>query len=96
MTQVWDRHSIKAEVNRRGKTLTQLAVEGGAWKSACREAMVHPCRTGELLIARFLGVPRATLWPERTRIRVRRLRCQTRPLTASPNASEIPDHSAAA
>lgn len=93
---VWDRYSIKAEVHRRGKTLVQVAREGGAWDTACREALIHPCRTGEILIARFLGVSRATLWPERSRIRIRALRCLNRAAGASPKASETADTQAAA
>ena len=64
----WDRHAIKAEIHRRGKTLTQLAIEGGADPSACRAALIRPYHSkGERIISDFLGIPRHVLWPDRYR-----------------------------
>lgn len=61
----WDRHAIRAAVHRGGKSLTRLARDAGVFESACREALVRPCTTGERLIAEFLHVPLHELWPER-------------------------------
>jgi Ner family transcriptional regulator len=61
----WDRYAIRAAVHRRGKSLTELARDAGVFESACREALVRPCTTGERLIADFLCVPLHELWPER-------------------------------
>ena len=63
----WDRHAIKAEIHRRGKTLTRLSLDAGLDPSACRCALLRRQPRGERAIAAFLGVEPATLWPERYR-----------------------------
>ena len=65
MRRKWDRFAIKAEIHRRGKTLTELALEGGADPSACRVALIRPRPKGEQIISEFLGIPRHILWPDR-------------------------------
>jgi len=65
MSVVWDRHSIKAEIERRGKTLTQLALDAGEPECTCRAALSRTYRKGERIIARFLGIPASHLWPAR-------------------------------
>ena len=61
----WDRHAIKAEIHRRGQTLTGLARAAGAEPSVCRVALIRRCEKGEEIISRFLGIPRHILWPHR-------------------------------
>lgn len=67
MRRRWDRYAIRAAVHRRGKSLTDLALENGLEQSACRTAIVRPNKAGEKAIADFLGVPVRVLWPERYR-----------------------------
>ncbi|MFG1409475.1 helix-turn-helix domain-containing protein [Xanthobacter sp. VTT E-85241] len=62
---VWDRHAIKAEVHRRGTTLTAIAVNAGIEESACRSALLRRSHAGEKALADFLGVQPQIIWPER-------------------------------
>lgn len=62
---VWDRHAIKAEIERKGHTLTSLAIQFGMPAQTVRNALDKPSRSGELAIAKFLGVPVHKLFPER-------------------------------
>lgn len=61
--QPWDRFRIKAEVHRRGFTLTQIAQEAGLADSACRVALLGGSRSGALALSEFLGVPLRALFP---------------------------------
>ncbi|MFG1318045.1 helix-turn-helix domain-containing protein [Xanthobacter autotrophicus] len=61
----WDKHEIKAEVARKGRTLTGIAVAAGLEPSACRVALCRRNIRGEQALASFLGVDLAVLWPER-------------------------------
>ena len=67
MPHKWDRHAIKAEIHRRGMTLTRLAQQAGVESSACRAALIRPNIRGERIISDFLGIPRHILWPDRYR-----------------------------
>lgn len=87
--QTWDRFSIKAEVQRRGESLTGLAIDAGLEESACRVALVRRNIRGEQAIAAFLGVSVEDLWPDRfkapkrkTIAERRRLASQKRPASA--------------
>lgn len=62
---MWDRHAIRAEIHRRGSTLTRVALQAGLEAATCRVALNRPNRPGEAAIARFLGIPARVLWPER-------------------------------
>ena len=62
---VWDKHSIKAEVHRRGETMTSLAHKAGVTPNLCRVALMRPSPLGEAIIADFLGGDRSVLWPSR-------------------------------
>ena len=61
----WDKHEIKAEVARRGETLTGIAVRADLEPSACRVALCRRNIKGEKALATYLRVPLAELWPER-------------------------------
>lgn len=63
----WDRFAIKAAIYRKGKSLTDLAVENGLERSACRVALRRRHLAGETAIAAFLNLDPSVLWPERYR-----------------------------
>lgn len=65
MRRAWDRYAIRAEIHRRGKTLSALATENGLEPSACRVALIRQHPTGEKTISEFLGVEPSVLWPDR-------------------------------
>lgn len=62
---IWDKHAIKAEIHRRGKTLAAVAEEAGLEVSACSVALKKRWKRGEKAIADFLRVPAHVLWPDR-------------------------------
>lgn len=95
MPQKWDRHSIKAELARRGYTLTGLALDHGLHESACRRALHSTCLSGAQVIAKVLGVPVEELWPDRY---LQRRRHPATPPTssASPKCTDIADTGVAA
>lgn len=61
----WDRYSIKAEIERRGKTLTQLAKDYGVSDRTVRNALYSPSKKGEIVISQFLKKPLHVLFPDR-------------------------------
>ncbi len=61
----WDRHSIKAELHRLGWTLTEIAAREGLHRSTLAKALnTGSGRAGEV-IAKYLSIPIAELWPDR-------------------------------
>jgi Ner family transcriptional regulator len=60
-----DRHAIKAEIHRRGGTLTGIAATAGLDGSTVRQALSRRMPAGEAAIAAFLGVSPSDLWPDR-------------------------------
>lgn len=94
---VWDRFAIKAEVARRGSSLTRVALDAGLEPSACRKALIRRCHTGELALSRFLGVALIELWPQRYRGTTSKAGSTApRGRGASPNRTPNPDTGAAA
>ena len=65
----WDSHSIKAELHRRGMTLTRLAEIKGLNPNSFRAVWTRTHRKAEAAIAEFLDVPVARLFPDRYPIR---------------------------
>lgn len=59
----WDRFRIKAEVERRGASLTAVARDAGLSSSACRVALLGGSRAGAQALSDFLGVPIQKLFP---------------------------------
>gem|GEM_PF-4064673 len=60
----WDRHAIKAEIYRRGQTLTGLARQAGLADNAIRMALMGKrWARAEQVIADFLDVPADALFP---------------------------------
>jgi Ner family transcriptional regulator len=70
--QGWHRADIRAAVEKKGKTLTQLALDHGLNESACRRALCGRNIPGEKTIAAFIGVAVWELWPGRWRSPVRK------------------------
>ncbi len=61
----WDKHAIKAEINRRGETLTSIALRAGISPVACRVVFIKPIPAAERAISKFLSVPLHDMWPDR-------------------------------
>ena len=68
----WHRADIRAAVEKKGKTLTQLALDHGLNEGACRFALTHRHKPGEMAIAVCIGVPLWELWPGRWRAPLRK------------------------
>lgn len=82
---VWDRHTIYAEIRRRGENLKSLAKKNGLGANALSVALSVPFPKGEHIIAEFLGVTVEALWPDR--VHERRLRIARQ---LGIEASEVP------
>lgn len=57
--------AIKAEVHRRGMTLTELARRHGFPETACRKVSTVRHYGGQQAIAEFIGYKPEQLWPDR-------------------------------
>lgn len=60
----WDRHAIRAEIHRRGMTLTGIAKDAGLYASACRQGLMGLSRPGAEAIAAALKLPFRELFPD--------------------------------
>ncbi len=69
----WDQHSIKAELHRRGMTLSGLAQLKGINPNNFRAVWSRPNRKAEAAIAEFLQVPEKELFPDRYPIKKGRI-----------------------
>lgn len=65
MTKTWDNPGIKAELARRGWSLTSLALNRGLSENACRRALTQSNLAGAQAIAWALGVSVQELFPGR-------------------------------
>jgi Ner family transcriptional regulator len=64
--ETWDRHSIMAEVRRRGETLRGISRRAGLCANACTITLGgRRWRRAEQALADFLGVPARDLFPDR-------------------------------
>lgn len=61
--QEWDQFAIKAEIQRRGFTLTGLAKKAGLYEGACRQGLIGTSRVGAQVIADTLDIPFRELFP---------------------------------
>lgn len=61
----WHKEDIKAEIRKRGKTMSDLARENDMPESTVRNALNKPVKCAEQIIASFLNVPLHELWPKR-------------------------------
>jgi Ner family transcriptional regulator len=96
MDMYWDKHSIKAEIHRRGATLTQLALDHGLYRSACRGTFLKPCPKADRVISTFLCIPLHELWPDRydsagNRLRAKRKSNSIRSRRKSQVATPVTD-----
>ncbi|MCA1242977.1 helix-turn-helix domain-containing protein [Stappia stellulata] len=69
----WDQHSIKAELHRRGMTLSALAESIGMKPNNFGHVWKRTNRKAEKAIADFLGVPAEQLFPDRYPIKKTRI-----------------------
>lgn len=63
-TKKWDRVEIRAELARRGLTLTGIARDANLYDSACRQGIIGASRAGAEAIASALGVPFREMFPD--------------------------------
>lgn len=63
----WDREDVKAEIRKRGLTMTDLSVLHDYTDSAVRKALKSPWPAVEKIIADFLGKKPNEIWPSRYR-----------------------------
>ena len=70
---VWDKHSIKAAIARKGKSLSDLARDFDMPEPTLLSALAKPCKSGEEVIAQFLELPLYVLFPERWTIDNKRI-----------------------
>lgn len=61
----WHRELIKAEIRMRDETLTSLARKNDLQPDAVRDALRNRRPAAEAVIAKFIKVPAAELWPDR-------------------------------
>ena len=54
---IWDKHSIKAEIHRRGMTLTRIAEDNGIAPGRLRAVWSRTDRKSEAAVADFLELP---------------------------------------
>ena len=62
---IMDWEAVKAEVHRRGMTLTELAVRSGLHPSILRKVKSTPHYAGQTALATFIGQKPESLWPDR-------------------------------
>lgn len=62
---VLDWHGIKAELHRRGMTLTELGRRNGLHPSQCRQVNAKTHYGAQKVIADFLDLKPEQLWPDR-------------------------------
>ena len=60
---IWDRHSIKAEVHRRGLTLSGIALDAGLYPNAINQGIAGLSFPGALALAKALDLPFEELFP---------------------------------
>ncbi|QND45239.1 transcriptional regulator (plasmid) [Rhizobium lusitanum] len=63
-TKKWDRIEIRAELAKRGLTLTGIARDAGLYDSACRQGIIGASRAGAEAIARACQVPFREMFPD--------------------------------
>ena len=62
---IMDWQAIKAEIHRRGMTLTELAKRNGMHPTLCRQVSSRTNRKAQQAIADFIGEKPEDLWPDR-------------------------------
>jgi Ner family transcriptional regulator len=61
----WHPADVKAAIQKRGFSLTALALLNGYSEAYLRMTLQRPMPRGEAIIARVLGVPAKLIWPDR-------------------------------
>lgn len=70
--QDWHAEDIKAEVRKRGKTISQLSRDSGLAESTLRNVFRYHWPKGERIIAGALGVTPEDIWPSRYGVQQRK------------------------
>ncbi|EAU40199.1 hypothetical protein FP2506_11602 [Fulvimarina pelagi HTCC2506] len=89
----WDRHTIKAEVHRRGLSLSGIARDADLPESACRLALMGMNRKGADAIAAALGIPFDTLFPKDMFVRSRSSHAKPNAKPGGPSRKNRADRS---
>jgi Ner family transcriptional regulator len=63
----WHAEDVKAAIRKKGLTLSALSKKHQYSESYLRGTLIRPRPRGEEIIARFLGVSPAEIWPDRYR-----------------------------
>ncbi|MDF7669843.1 helix-turn-helix transcriptional regulator [Orbaceae bacterium ESL0721] len=61
----WHRADIRAELEKRGKSLRQLSREAGLSENTLRNTLDRKWPKGERIIAEAIGVKPEVIWPTR-------------------------------
>ncbi len=72
----WDKHSIKAEINRRNETLASLERRYKLKPTTLKVALVRPFPMAEKVISKFLKVPVSVLFAYRNKAKSKRRNLQ--------------------
>ncbi|MDF7667586.1 helix-turn-helix transcriptional regulator [Orbaceae bacterium ESL0727] len=64
-TKDWHRADIRAEIEKRGKSLRQLSREAGLSENTLRNTLDRKWPKGERIIAEAIGVKPEVIWPTR-------------------------------
>ena len=85
----WHPEDVKAAIRKRGKSMADLAREHHLPSANVRNALRRPVRSGEIVIAAFLGIPLCELWPDRWDVNGKRV---LRPRTVSQSPLREGNH----
>ena len=97
MSKVWTKAQIKCALEEAGMTLTGLAILNDMSPSQMRSVWSRPVRPAEKVLAEFLGVPPAELFPTRYPMRKSSiLSAENEDLIARKKAGQLSDKGAAA
>ncbi|MDG3439595.1 helix-turn-helix domain-containing protein [Nitrospirillum amazonense] len=85
----WHPADIRAAVEKRGKTLKDVALAAGIHADACRFALRHRHVQGERALSEFLKIPLWELWPDRWSVHGIRLDHRTKELRQRHNPKAV-------
>jgi Ner family transcriptional regulator len=74
----WHPADIKAELEKKGLSLSGLSVANKLAPTTLKEVLRRPWPRGEAIVAKAIGLEPAEIWPSRYAHRARRARMQVR------------------
>lgn len=80
----WDRHSIRAEINRRGESLASLERHYNLPPNILSVALCRPYPKAESYLSRFLKVPASKLFAYRIDAKIKRRTQQSKDTRTTP------------